>query len=239
VAVTWDDQGLILSVRRHGEHDAIISILTENNGRYAGLVKAGSSRRMKGALQPGNVVKAVWRARLDEHLGTLTIELVQSHSAALMTDADRLAALSSMCAVLDALLPERQPQPEIERATLTFVKTLANDGWAARYALWELQVLRELGFGLDLTSCAGTGSIENLIYVSPKSGRAVSADAGAPYKERLLALPAFLREHAIATDSDVAAALSLTGHFFQAHVFAPQRQTLPAARDRLVERLRG
>jgi DNA repair protein RecO (recombination protein O) len=239
VAVTWDDQGLILSVRRHGEHDAIISILTENNGRYAGLVKAGSSRRMKGALQPGNVVKALWRARLDEHLGTLTIELVQSHSAALMTDPDRLAALSSMCAVLDALLPERQPQPEIERATLAFVQALANEGWAARYALWELHVLRELGFGLDLTSCAGTGSMENLIYVSPKSGRAVSAEAGAPYKNRLLALPAFLRERSMATDSDVAVALSLTGHFFLAHVFAPQRQPMPAARERLVERLRG
>jgi DNA repair protein RecO (recombination protein O) len=239
VAVTWDDQGLILSVRRHGEHDAIISILTENNGRYAGLVKAGASRRMKGALQPGNVVKATWRARLDEHLGTITVELTHSYSAALMDDPDRLAVLSSLCALIDALLPERQPQPEIERTTVAFLSALSMDGWAARYARWELEVLRDLGFGLDLSACAGTGTIDNLIYVSPKSGRAVSADAGAPYKDRLLALPAFLREGGTASDTDVVSALALTGHFFEAHVFAPHRQPMPAARERLVERLRG
>lgn len=237
MAVTWEDQGLVLSSRRHGEHDAIVSILTEHNGRYAGLVKAGSGRRMAGVLQPGNVVKAVWRARLDEHLGTLSVEMVRSHSAMIMTDADRLAALSSLCALLDALLPERQPQPEIERATHDIVGRLAGDDWQVGYALWELRVLRELGFGLDLTVCAGTGSQENLIYVSPKSGRAVSAGAGEPYKDRLLPLPAFLRSDVIATKADVADALRLTGHFLNAHVFGPQRQSLPAARERLFERL--
>jgi DNA repair protein RecO (recombination protein O) len=237
VAVTWEDQGLVLSVRRHGEHDAIISILTENNGRYSGLVKAGSSRRMKGALQPGNVVKAVWRARLDEHLGTMIVELVRSHSADVMADPGRLAVLSSVCALIDALLPERQPQPEIERTTIAFLSTLGIDGWAARYARWELEVLRDLGFGLDLTACAGTGSVDNLIYVSPKSGRAVSAEAGAPYAKKLLALPAFLRGEGAAADGDVVAALSLTGHFFETHVFAPHHQPMPAARGRLIERL--
>jgi len=239
VAVTWEDQGLILSVRRHGEYDAIVSILTENNGRYAGLVKAGSSRRMKGALQPGNVIKATWRARLDEHLGTMIVELVRSYSAELMQDPSRLAVLSSMCALIDALLPERQPQPEIERTTLAFLSSLSTDGWAARYARWELEVLRDLGFGLDLTACAGTGSLENLIYVSPKSGRAVSAEAGAPYANRLLALPSFLRADGGASNADVVAALSLTGHFFETHVFAPHHQPMPAARARLVERLKG
>jgi DNA repair protein RecO (recombination protein O) len=240
VAVTWDDHGLILSVRRHGEHDAIISLLTENNGRYAGLVKAGASRRFKGMLQPGNIVKATWRARLDEHLGTITADLVHSYSAELMQDADRLAALSSLCALIDAVLPERQPQPEIERFTVAFLEQLNGDGWAARYALWELGVLRDLGFGLDLTVCAGTGSVENLVYVSPKSGRAVSAEAGAPYANRLLALPAFLRDDIDhVSDSDIASALALTGHFFEAHVFSPHRQPMPAARVRFVERLRG
>ena len=237
MAVTWEDQGLVLSARRHGEHDAIISVLTENNGRYAGLVKAGSSRRLKGMLQPGNVIKATWRARLDEHLGTMSVELAHSFSAELMQDADRLAGLSSVCALIDALLPERQPQPEIERTTIKFLSAVNTDGWAARYARWELDVLRDLGFGLDLSACAGTGSLENLIYVSPKSGRAVSAEAGAPYASRLLALPAFLRDGSNASNAEVVSALALTGHFFETHVFGPQGQALPAARVRLVERL--
>lgn len=239
MAVTWEDQGLVLSARRHGEHDAIISVLTENNGRYAGLVKAGSSRRLKGMLQPGNVVKATWRARLDEHLGTMSVELAHSFSAELMQDPNRLAGLSAVCALIDALLPERQPQPEIERTTIKFLRTITADGWAARYAHWELEVLRDLGFGLDLTACAGTGSLENLVFVSPKSGRAVSAEAGAPYANRLLALPAFLRDRSAASNPDVLSALALTGHFFEAHVFGPQGQSLPAARVRLVERLSG
>lgn len=240
MAVTWDDHGLILSTRRHGEHDAIISLLTEHNGRYAGLVKAGSSRRLKGLLQPGNIVKATWRARLDEHLGTITADLVHSYSADVMDDADRLAALSSLCALIDAVLPERQPQPEIEQLTVAFLEELKAEGWAARYALWELGVLRDLGFGLDLTACAGTGAVDNLVYVSPRTGRAVSAEAGAPYASRLLALPAFLREEvARVSDRDIASALALTGHFFEAHVFNPHRQPMPAARVRFVERLRG
>ncbi|MBL8644422.1 MAG: DNA repair protein RecO [Rhodospirillaceae bacterium] len=238
--MTWDDHGLILSVRRHGEHDAIITLLTEHNGRYAGLVKAGASRRLKGLLQPGNVVKATWRARLDEHLGTITADLVHSYSASLMDDADRLAALSSLCALIDAALPERQPQPEIEKVTIGFLEGLSLEGWAARYARWELEVLRDLGFGLDLSACAGTGTVDNLVYVSPRSGRAVSAEAGAPYASRLLALPAFLREEIEDVSArDVASALALTGHFFEAHVFNPHRQPMPAARVRLVARLRG
>lgn len=240
MAVAWDDHGLILSVRKHGEYDAIITLLTQHNGRYAGLVKAGASRRQKGLLQPGNVVKAVWRARLDEHLGTLSADLVHSYSAALMDDADRLAALSSLCAMVDALLPERQPQPEIEKHTIDFLEMLPAADWAANYARWELAVLRDLGFGLDLSSCAGTGTKENLVYVSPKSGRAVSADAGAPYANRLLALPAFLRDdNAVPSARDVASALALTGHFFDAHVFTPHRQHMPAARERLIARLKG
>lgn len=239
MAVSWEDHGLVLSVRKHGEYDAIITLLTQNHGRYAGLVKAGGGRRLKGALQPGNVVKATWRARLDEHLGTIGVDLVHSYSAVLMDDADRLAALSALCAIIDAVLPERQPQPEIERHTLDFLELLGGEGWAARYARWELAILRDLGFGLDLTVCAGTGTVENLVYVSPKSGRAVSAEAGAPYANRLLALPAFLREEAAEpTDRDVASALALTGHFLEAHVFGPHRQIMPAARARLVARLR-
>jgi len=231
---------LILSVRRHGEYDAIITVLTQNNGRYAGLVKAGSSRKQKGLLQPGNIIKATWRARLDEHLGTITADLVHSYSAELMQDANRLAALSALCALVDAVLPERQPQPEIEKLTVDFLELLSGPGWAARYARWELSVLRDLGFGLDLSTCAGTGSVENLIYVSPKSGRAVSAEAGAPYADRLLALPGFLAdEEADAPDAQVVSALALTGHFLETHLFNPQRQHLPAARSRLIDRLRG
>jgi DNA repair protein RecO (recombination protein O) len=238
MAHAWDDHGLVLSVRRHGEHDAIVSLLTQHNGRHAGLVKAGTSRRMKGALQPGNTVKATWRARLEEHLGTFSVEFLHSHSAAALTDPDKLSAIASACAMVDAVLPERQPHPEIYATTLALMEAFAAVDWESRYALWELELLRDLGFGLDLTSCAATGITEDLTYVSPKSGRAVSTAAGEPYAKRLLALPAFLRGETRAPSArDVLSALALTGHFFAAHVFAPHRQTLPAARARWVDRL--
>ncbi|MDX2143926.1 MAG: DNA repair protein RecO [Rhodospirillaceae bacterium] len=239
MAHAWDDHGLILSVRRHGEHDAIISLLTEHNGRYAGLVKAGFSRRMKGSLQPGNALKATWRARLEEHLGTFTVEFLHSHSADALTDPDKLAAMSSACALVDALLPERQPHPEIYAATLKLFEDFAQPHWLPRYAQWELELLRDLGFGLDLSSCAATGSAEDLTYVSPRSGRAVSTAAAAPYAKRLLALPGFLRgEPGLPNVSDILSALALTGHFFATHVFSPQHHAMPAARERFVERLK-
>jgi DNA repair protein RecO (recombination protein O) len=239
----WADEGLVLSARRHGENGAIAVLLTREHGRHSGLARGAHGRTARGLYQPGNHVSARWRGRLSEHLGNWTCELIAGYAAATLDDPGRLTALSSACAMLEAALPEREPAPRVFTDTLAFVTALALDdgpsrSWPATYARWELQLLSDLGFGLDLSACAATGATEDLVYVSPKSGRSVSAAAGAPYRDKLLVLPEFLKSPAAAADAaDVRAALRLTGYFLERHVFAPQDRTLPPARTRLVEAL--
>ncbi len=243
----WHDQGLILGVRRHGETAAIVSLLTRERGRHAGLVRGGQSRRRQGLLQPGNLVSATWRARLPEHLGTFALEPGRDFAALVMEDAGRLRALTAMAALLEGALAEQDPHAEVFADSLALVERLATPederaavpGWLVAYVRWELDFLRALGFGLDLGSCAATGSTEELIYVSPRSGRAVSAAAGEPYRDRLLRLPGFLRgdDLAPAGSDDILAGLRLTGHFFERHHYAAHAGRLPAARVRLVESL--
>lgn len=236
----WRDEGMILAVRPHGEQAAIVELLTRAHGRHAGVVHGGASRRMAPLLQPGNQVSAEWRARLEEHLGTFRLDLLRSRSAVL-DDRRRLAALTSLCALSCFGLPERMPMPGFYAATMALADALAEDAgdWPAIYTQWEFYLLESLGYGLDLESCAATGAREALVWVSPKSGRAVSAEAGAPWADRLLRLPAFLRDHtAPAGESDVLDALRLTGHFLE-HWLAPALgdRPLPAARARLVAAL--
>jgi DNA repair protein RecO (recombination protein O) len=233
----WEDEGVILSVKPHGETAAVAEIFTRTHGRHLGLVHGGRSRKLRPVLQTGNHVDAVWKARLAEHLGHVTLELRKGYAAQAMEDPLELAGLSSMC-TLARLLPERDPHPSLYEVTL-FVLGYMDDPhvWPALMVRWELALLDELGFGLDLASCASTGAREDLAYVSPKSGRAVSAGAGAPYKERLLALPAFLTKggQATATRADVAAGLDLTGYFIEARVLKPRDETMPEARVRFRE----
>jgi DNA repair protein RecO (recombination protein O) len=233
----WSDEGVILSVRPHGETAAVAEIFTRAHGRHLGLVYGGRSRRLRPILQTGNHVDAVWKARLSEQLGHVSVELRKGYAAQAMDDPLALAGLSSLCA-LARLLPERDPHPNLYEVTLFVLGFLDEpDVWPALMVRWELALLDELGFGLDLATCASTGARENLVYVSPKSGRAVSAEAGAPYKDRLLVLPAFLakgREGA-ATYADVAAGLALTGHFLSTRVLNPREETMPQARVRLAE----
>ncbi|MGE5539101.1 MAG: DNA repair protein RecO [Gemmatimonas sp.] len=240
----WSDEGLVLSARRHGENGAIVALLTREHGRHAGLARGANGRGARGVYQPGNHVSARWRGRLSEHLGNWTCELIAGYAAATLDDPGRLTALSSACAVLESALPEREPADRVYRDTLTFVSALAGDDgparqWAATYARWELQLLSDLGFGLDLSACAATGVTEDLAFVSPKSGRSVSATAGAPYRDKLLVLPEFLKvpEAEPADGAAIRAALRLTGYFLERHVFAPQDRTLPPARTRLIEAL--
>lgn len=247
----WHDDGIILSVRKHGETAAIVSLLTREHGRHLGLVRGGQSRRRQGLLQPGNLVAASWRARLPEHLGTLTLEARRDLAAGAFDDSGRLKALSAMTALLEATLAEQEHQPAVFAASLALAEALSVGAgaltggpppvWLCDYVRWELALLRELGFGLDLDTCAATGTRENLIYVSPRSGRAVSEGAGAPWRERLLALPAFLAdEHLTAKDmAEILAGLRLTGHFFERHHFAAHGGHSPAARDRFVAALIG
>lgn len=238
--MNWSDEGVILSVRPHGETAAVVEILTRSHGRHLGLVHGGRSRKQRPVLQIGNHVEATWKARLAEHLGHMNVELVRGYAAAAMDDAAALAGLTSLCA-LARLMPERDPHPNLYEVTL-FVLAYLDDAsvWPALLARWELALLDELGFGLDLTQCAATGVNDDLIYVSPKTGRAVSASAGEPYRDRLLRLPPFLlpgRKTPLAP-GDVESAFALTGHFLETRVFRPRDEQMPEARARLLALLK-
>lgn len=233
----WTDDGIVLAVRRHGDSGVIASLLTREHGRHAGLVRGG--RRNRGILQTGNRVHAAWRARLEEHLGSYGCELLRSFSADFLDDPPRLAALSAACAMAESALPERQPHARVHAGLLVLLESLGEDTWPTIYVKWELGLLRELGFGLDLSRCAATGRADGLAYVSPRTGRAVSLAAGAPYKDRLLTLPPFLlRVGVIGDPAQVCDGLRLAGYFLEHCVFAAQDRTLPPARQRLEDRLR-
>ncbi len=237
-AMEWSDQGIVLSARRHGEAAAIVTLLTPDHGRHAGLVRGGAGRRQRGVLQPGNRVAARWRARLAEHLGTLTCELTEAMAAPHLADPLRLAGLSAACALADWALPEREPHVAIHDGLLHLIKSLSGDDWPFFYVIWEVDLLRELGFGLDLERCAATGRTGSLAFVSPRTGRAVSLSAGEPYRDRMLALPPFLTgETSSTTPRDIVDGLTLTAYFLERHVLAVAGRRLPAARLRLVERL--
>lgn len=235
----WTDEAIILSARPHAETSAVVELFTRNHGRHLGLVQGGRSRKLRPVLQPGNVVEATWKARLSEHLGQLSLEPVKSHAATALDRPLALSGLSSLTAMLH-FLAEREPHPALYEVTLFVLAYLDEDEvWPPIYARWELALLDELGFGLDLSRCAQTGETENLIYVSPKSGRAVSATAGEPYRDRLLRLPGFLRGTGANTlgANDLADALALTEHFLLTRVAEPSGHGLPDARERLVRAL--
>lgn len=234
----WSDEGIVLGARRHGESALIVELLTREHGRHLGLVRGGQGPKLRGVFAIGNRLAVAWKARLAEHLGQLSGELLRSHAASLLDDPARLACLSAAAAIAQSTLPEREPHPRAFASFSALLDSLAaDDGWALRYVEWELTLLSELGFGLDLSRCAATGETQDLIYVSPKSGQAVSAKAGAPYRERLLALPRFLLpgSNAEATPADVLDALALAEHFLERRVFAPHDRKMPAARARFVE----
>ncbi len=235
----WRDEGIILGLRRHGETSAIVELFTPLHGRHLGLVRGGRSRRLQVVLQPGNSIHATWRARLDEHLGTYAVEPDVSRAAALMESQTALFGFATLAAHL-RLLPERDPHPELYVRFLEALPVLSDPKAGAREIVrFELSLLADLGFGLDLTECASTGSRQELVYVSPKSGRAVSRHAGEPYADRMLKLPDFLRlDEADAPVEDVAAGFALTGHFLVRHVFEPRRIAMPPERERLIARLR-
>ena len=235
----WSDQAFVLSSRPYGEGSALIALLTREHGRHNGLVRGGASRRERGTYQPGNKVAAIWKGRLEEQLGNLRCEALGPGPAAFLDDPSRLACISASCALCEFVLPEREPHAVLFDAVEALLASLAGEDWASVYVRWELALLRELGFGLDLSCCAATGRNDALAYVSPKSGRAVSLSAGEPYRDRLLALPSFLIEGGPGDSDAVLSGLRLTGFFLDRHVAAPKQQKLPAARTRFIDRLRG
>jgi DNA repair protein RecO (recombination protein O) len=235
----WEDEAFVLGARSHGETGAIVELLTLERGRFAAHVAGASSRRIKPLLQAGSKVAVRYRARMADQLGSATVEAMGEGLSALFDDPLALAGLSSAAAVAAGALPEREAHPGAFNAfeALTHAFGLTAD-WPAVYVRFEAGLLQELGFGLDLSKCAATGSSDDLIYVSPRTGRAVSREAGEPYKDRLLALPPFmLSSQQRLGPGDVAAGLALTGHFLEAFVFAALNRPLPPARMWLVDRL--
>ena len=235
----WSDRGIVLAARGHGENNAILSLLTRERGRHAGLVRGGTGRRLKGVLQPGNIVQARWRGRLAEHLGSFTVEAERAAPAGFIEDAERLACLSAACAVAERALPERHPYAPLFDGFLALLDALEASGthWGAVYVRWELGLLEQLGFGLDLSPCAVTGGNDALVWVSPRSGRAVCASAGEPYREKLLPLPGFLLGGPDGGSAQVLAGLRLTGHFLERHLFVHDSAGPPPARERFVARM--
>ncbi len=233
----WQDTAILLGRRKHGETDVVVTALTRAHGRHAGLVKGGVSRRLRGGLEPGTLVSARWRARLEEHLGTFSCEPEAAISPLVLEDAGRLAALVSLCGLLDAALPEREPHPDLYDLCVALLSRLPDADWAAGYADFERGLLESLGFGLHLDACVATGATTDLRYVSPKSGGAVCGAAGAAYRDRLLPFPEVFRRTGPVSDADVVAGLAVTGYFLRRHVFDVLGRPLPEARDRLLDRL--
>jgi DNA repair protein RecO (recombination protein O) len=237
----WTDTAVILSARRHGENSAVIRLFSREHGVYGGVVRSIHSKANRGIIQSGNIVLATWQARLSEQLGAFRCELLEAHAALIMQDAGRLSGLSAACALLEAALPERHPYPRLYKLMHGFLDTLqGNDEWPDAYVRLELDLLADTGFGLDLSQCAATGAAEELIYVSPKSGRAVSRTAGAPYHDKLLPLPPFLQaphKKNRVESAEILAGMQLTGYFLDHWLLTPHRRKLPAARQRLIETL--
>jgi DNA repair protein RecO (recombination protein O) len=235
----WTDDSIVLGVKRHGETSVILELMTHGHGRHLGLVRGGgASARQRGVLQPGNALRATWRARLDEHLGNYTVEGLNLRAAGFLPAAHAVHGVTHLAA-LCRLLAEREPHAAIYDALESILDHLGDPHVAApMIARFELDFLAELGFGLDLSSCAATGATADLIYVSPKSGRAVSRDAGEAYRDRLLRLPAFLHSDTTPESaSDLADAFSLTGFFLDRHAFSPRGLPLPEARAHFVTAL--
>jgi DNA repair protein RecO (recombination protein O) len=223
----WTDDGIVLGVKRHGETSGIVELMTRAHGRHLGRVRGGFGPRLKPLLQPGNTLSATWRARLDEHLGTYTVETQRLRAADFFAHSHAIYGVGHISALM-RLLPERDPHEGLYEALEILLDKLDDAGLAAAMmARFELQLLAELGFGLDLTQCAATGTRSDLIYVSPKSGRAVSQDAGAPYAGKLLRLPAFLREaESLPQGADLIDGFTLTGFFLTRHVLEPRGLSL-------------
>jgi DNA repair protein RecO (recombination protein O) len=233
----WRDEGVILSVRRHGETSAIAEILNAEHGRVMGLVRGGRSKALRPVLQAGNAVQTVWRARLEEQLGTYALEPLDLRAGAIMEEPFRLAGLATLT-TLAQLLPEREPHPRVYEALRVVLEAIAQDEvWPALLVRWELGLLDELGFGLDLSKCAATGTRENLAYVSPKSGKAVSAEAGHPFRDRLFRLPGFLGEGGAAPPRDVIDGLRLAAYFIDRHLFEPRGLRFPEQQEWIIRSL--
>lgn len=235
----WRDEGILLSVRRHGEANAIIEVFTSEHGRHPGIVRGGASRKQAPYLQPGAQLDVIWRARLEEHLGTYGVEPLRSRAAQVMQDRSAMAGLNALCGLLCFALPERDPHPALYARTEALFDRLGTDpAWPLDYVAWELALLEEMGFGLDLGSCAVTGASQDLAFVSPRTGRAVSRAGAGEWVDKLLPLPDVLRGVGDGSLKGLGDAMRVTGHFLSHWLAAEMGDTpIPASRQRLAQML--
>lgn len=230
----WQDEGVLIAMRAHGEASAIIEVFTAHHGRHAGVVRGGASRKQAATMQPGTQLAVTWRARLEDHIGSYTVEPLQSR-AGLLGDRLGLAGLNAICAMLRVALPERVAHQALWRATMALLAAVEYDpDWPAIYLRWEMTLLEELGFGLDLSRCAVTGNRDDLAFVSPKTGRAVSRDGAGDWADRLLPLPQCLMGQGPASRPEIAQGLAITGHFLGRELAGLNDRPLPEARIRLL-----
>lgn len=233
----WRDQGILLRMRRHGEGSAIVDMFTAEHGRHAGVIRGGASRKMAPILQPGAQLDLLWRARLEDHLGSYQAELMRSRAVAALSGRLALAGLNAVTGLLAFCLPDREPHPDLYLRSERLLDLLGQDEiWPLAYLQWEMALLEELGFGLDLSCCAVSGALDELIYISPKSGRAVSRASAGEWADRLLPLPAVMRGEGEAGTAEILQGLSTTG-FFLEHRLAPSlgNTPLPEARGRFLD----
>ena len=235
--IEWQDEAALLASRPFGETSVIIDVFSAAHGRHAGVVRGGTSRKVAPILQPGAQLSVAWKARLDTHLGSFTVEPVRSRAAAAMGDRLALAGLNAVCSLLAFVLPEREAHPALYERTINLLDLLGqSDVWPLAYLRWEQALLEDMGFGLDLSACAVRGVNEDLIYVSPKSGRAVSREAAGEWADRMLPLPAVLAGKGDASNAEIVKALGTTGYFIENRlVKSLGDKPMPAARGRLID----
>ena len=235
--IEWRDDGALIATRPFGENSVIVEVFSAAHGRHAGVVRGGTSRKVAPILQPGAQLSVTWKARLDSHLGSFTVEPIRSRAATAMGDRLALAGLNAVCSLLVMVLPEREAHPALYERTIGLLDLLGqSDLWPLAYLRWEQALLEEMGFGLDLSACAVRGTNEELIYVSPKSGRAVSRQAAGEWADRMLPLPEVLAGKGDASNSEIIVALGTTGYFIEHRLFKSLGdKPMPAARGRLIE----
>lgn len=238
----WQDQGIILSAHQHGEHGAVVSCLTQNHGRQKGYVNGALSKRNRALVEPGAHVDVNWQARVSDQLGRFTLDPAGGLGASgLLNDPLKLSALQSACALCDQALPDRDGHAGLYHGFLALIDAFDGDHWGVSYVVWEMALLKELGFGLDLSRCAGGGDAGDIAYMSPKSGCAVSLEKGEAYKDKLLPLPEFLKRSSqshnlLGADEDIYTGIKMCGYFFENWVFAQHSQGIPPARLRFAAR---
>ena len=235
--IEWSDEGALLSTRPLGESSMIIEVFTPQHGRHAGVVRGGTSRKIAPHLQPGAQLSVAWKARLNDHLGAFTVEPIRSRAAQSMSDRLALSGLNAVCALLSRVLPEREPHLPLYERTIALLDLLGQpEIWPLAYLRWEQALLEEMGFAMDLSACAVRGVNEDLAFVSPKSGRAVSREAAGDWADRLLPLPPVLAGKGDAGNAQIAIALGTTGYFIEHRLIKGLGdKPMPAARQRLID----